>query len=109
LELVVVVVAGCPLRPLFDPPPLFELPPPPPLLLLPPPPLPEPDPEAPETATVQQTNASTILINLWLILMYFLLVSQKKTFQKRPAGKIGEKSFANRISGQLEIHRSYEQ
>jgi hypothetical protein len=109
LELVVVVVAGCPLRPLFDPPPLFELPPPPPLLLLPPPPLPEPDPEAPETATVQQTNASTILINLWLILMYFLLVSQKKTFQKRPAGKIGEKSFTNRISGQLEIHRSYEQ
>jgi hypothetical protein len=27
-------------------------------------------------------------------------------FQKRPAGKIGEKSFANRISSQLEIHRA---
>jgi hypothetical protein len=37
--------------------------------------------------------------------MYFLLVSQK-AFQKRPARKIGEKSFANRISGQLEIHRA---
>jgi hypothetical protein len=29
-----------------------------------------------------------------------------KAFQKRLAGKIGRKSFANRISGPLEIHRA---